>query len=181
MRILTGFEAIDYAERYDLLLSKYNDPIESAREDLTVDEAHEIAWEDPGLIWIEADEWKEAAEILDRNPELRRALIDLCRQRGADGVVKILGRAYRPDMGSAKLFDNGGATLDRFSAVFPTGGGRCFVRHMSEFCRRPTEVCTGEETDGAVTDFTHLGWEIDFDDLPDEPREQVLRDLSYLA
>ena len=56
MKILTGFEAIDYAERHDLLLSKYNDPIESAREDLTVDEAHEIAWEDPGLIYLEVRE-----------------------------------------------------------------------------------------------------------------------------
>ena len=54
--ILTGQRAIEYAEKNGLLLSKYSDPIESAREDLTVDEAQDVARQDPGLIYIETDE-----------------------------------------------------------------------------------------------------------------------------
>lgn len=49
-----GFEAIEYAKENGLLLSKYEDPIEGAREDVTVDEARDIAREDPRLIWITA-------------------------------------------------------------------------------------------------------------------------------
>ena len=52
--ILSGYAAIEYAERHDLPLSKYTDPTEDARDDLSVDEAREIAREDCGLIWIEA-------------------------------------------------------------------------------------------------------------------------------
>ena len=50
---LTGHAAIDYAEIHGLTLCKYTDPIEEYRNDLTVDEAHEIAREDPYLIFIE--------------------------------------------------------------------------------------------------------------------------------
>jgi hypothetical protein len=51
---LSGFEAIEYAEANGLTLSKYNDPIEEAREGLTPDEARKIAREDPSLIHIAA-------------------------------------------------------------------------------------------------------------------------------
>ena len=51
---LFGYEAIEYAEANGLTLSKYNDPIEDAREGLTPDEARKIAREDPRLIYIEA-------------------------------------------------------------------------------------------------------------------------------
>lgn len=53
MKKLTGIEAIIYAENNGLLLSKYTDPTEEARTDLTVQEAREIAKEDPSLIYIE--------------------------------------------------------------------------------------------------------------------------------
>ena len=49
---LTGYEAINYAEANGLTLSKYNDPIEDAREGLTPDEARNIALEDPTLIYV---------------------------------------------------------------------------------------------------------------------------------
>lgn len=49
---LTGYDAINYAERHGLTLSKYNDPIEGARDGLTPEEAREIAAEDPGLIYV---------------------------------------------------------------------------------------------------------------------------------
>jgi len=53
-RKLEGTAAIEFAEANGLLLNKYNDPIEGAREDLTPDEARAVAREDARLIWIEA-------------------------------------------------------------------------------------------------------------------------------
>lgn len=51
---LTGYEAIEYADANGLMLKKYNDPTEDAREDVTVEEARSIAREDARLIWIYA-------------------------------------------------------------------------------------------------------------------------------
>ena len=55
MTRLTGREAIEYAEAHGLALHKYADPIEGARDGVTVDEARDIAREDPSLIWLDAD------------------------------------------------------------------------------------------------------------------------------
>jgi hypothetical protein len=60
---LTGREAIAYAERYGLLLCKYNDPIKGPREDLTVEEANEIAIADDGLIYLNVDLKPTATKI----------------------------------------------------------------------------------------------------------------------
>jgi hypothetical protein len=49
---LKGIAAIEYAEAHGLALKKYNDPTEDARENLTPDEAREIAAEDPSLIYL---------------------------------------------------------------------------------------------------------------------------------
>lgn len=54
MIYLTGFDAIEYADANGLSLSKYQDATEEARDDLTPDEAREVAAEDPGLIWLGA-------------------------------------------------------------------------------------------------------------------------------
>lgn len=61
----TGYEAIEKAEKLGLKLNKYNDPIEGAREGLTVDEAKEIAQEDPGLIWVEAEQYKNRVRFVE--------------------------------------------------------------------------------------------------------------------
>lgn len=50
---LEGTDAIAYAEAHDMKLCKYTDPIEEAREGLTVDEARQVAAEDPSLIYLE--------------------------------------------------------------------------------------------------------------------------------
>lgn len=55
-QILTGHEAIDYANEHDLSLNKYADPVEDARTGLSVEEANEIAREDARLIWIVTQE-----------------------------------------------------------------------------------------------------------------------------
>lgn len=56
MTTITGWEAIDYANRNRVPLHKYADPTEEARTGLTVEEAREIAHEDPSLIWVEVEE-----------------------------------------------------------------------------------------------------------------------------
>jgi hypothetical protein len=52
MKKLTGVEAIQYAEINGMTLSKHTDPVEEARTGLTVEEAREIAKEDPSLIYL---------------------------------------------------------------------------------------------------------------------------------
>jgi len=49
---LTGFAAIEFAEKEGLKLSKAADSIDDAVESLTVAEAEAIATEDPELIWL---------------------------------------------------------------------------------------------------------------------------------
>ncbi len=51
--MLTGFDAIEYAEAHGLPVNKYTDPEEGARRGISTEEAREIAAEDPSLIWIE--------------------------------------------------------------------------------------------------------------------------------
>jgi len=55
---ITGSNAIDFVIEADagLLLSKHSDPIEDGRDDLTIDEARDIAAEDEGLIYITVDD-----------------------------------------------------------------------------------------------------------------------------
>jgi len=56
MKRLTGFEAIEYAEKQGLALNKHPDSLTGPRTELTVAEAAAIADEDPDLIWLDVDE-----------------------------------------------------------------------------------------------------------------------------
>jgi len=49
---LTGFEAIEFAEKEGLTLNKRADAIDEEAHDLTIAEAEAIATEDPDLIWL---------------------------------------------------------------------------------------------------------------------------------
>lgn len=49
---LTGFEAIEYAEKEGLKLNKRADHIDEARSGLTIAEAEAIATDDPDSIWL---------------------------------------------------------------------------------------------------------------------------------
>ena len=54
---LTGFDAIEYAEKQGLTLNKHPDALSGARTGLNVPEAAAIASEDQTLIWLDvADE-----------------------------------------------------------------------------------------------------------------------------
>ena len=50
---LTGFDAIEYAEKEGLTLNKSADSIDDGASGLTVAEAEAIADERPELIWVE--------------------------------------------------------------------------------------------------------------------------------
>ncbi|MDX1487092.1 MAG: hypothetical protein R3268_02750 [Acidiferrobacterales bacterium] len=54
-KTITGLEAIEYARENGLTLDKYADPVEDAREGLSVAEAEEVAREDASLIWMETE------------------------------------------------------------------------------------------------------------------------------
>lgn len=58
---MTGWAAIEAAEEGRGRLCKYADPVEDAREGLEVEEAREIAHEDPSLVWLADAETEEAA------------------------------------------------------------------------------------------------------------------------
>ena len=64
---LTGFAAIEYAEKAGLKLHKHPDRIEGPRVDLSVAEAEAIATEVPELIWLDVpdDQYYQPSENLD--------------------------------------------------------------------------------------------------------------------
>lgn len=53
MERLTGRQAIEYAEQTGAMLCSYTDPTAEGREGISVDEAREIAAEDPGLVYCD--------------------------------------------------------------------------------------------------------------------------------
>jgi hypothetical protein len=62
MAKLIGHEAIEAAEKSEtIVLCKYADPTEGAREGLTVAEARAVTKEDPGLIWADVPAVVECA------------------------------------------------------------------------------------------------------------------------
>jgi hypothetical protein len=52
---LTGHEAVDYAEAFDVVVSKHADPTEPAVESMGVDDARIVADADPSLVYCTAD------------------------------------------------------------------------------------------------------------------------------
>lgn len=53
---LTGRDAIEHARLHGLTLSKYQDPTDGSRDGLGVEDAEEIAREDPSLIYLDVDD-----------------------------------------------------------------------------------------------------------------------------
>lgn len=126
---LTGTDAIRYAEQNGLTLSKYADPTEGAREGLTVDEARDVAAQDPGLIWI--DRIATAADL----DALCAVLNDIC-EATAEGE--------RPDYGpyttSKDLPTFGGSEPDETGGVFSwDASGLLVCGEGPDFCKRTRE------------------------------------------
>lgn len=66
---LTGFEAIEFAEKEGLPLNKAADSIDDAVEGLSIAEAEAIAAEDPDLIWLAVEEEEYYGERRNMEPE----------------------------------------------------------------------------------------------------------------
>lgn len=66
---LTGFEAIEYAEKEGLPLNKAPDRIDPELFGLTVAEAEAIASDRPDLIWLEVPEDEYYGERRNMEPE----------------------------------------------------------------------------------------------------------------
>jgi len=67
--IIRGTEAIALAAALGVTLCKYADPIENAREGLTVEEATEIAREDASLIWLAIEDDTEESCVFGETVE----------------------------------------------------------------------------------------------------------------
>jgi hypothetical protein len=65
---LTGFEAIEYAEKEGLKLHKHPDRIDGPRVELSIAEAEAIATEDPDLVWLDVPD-DEYGERINMKPE----------------------------------------------------------------------------------------------------------------
>ena len=66
---LTGFEAIEFAEKEGLPLNKAADSIDAAVEGLSIAEAEAIAADDPDLIWLVVEEQEYYGERRNMEPE----------------------------------------------------------------------------------------------------------------
>lgn len=66
---LTGFEAIEFAEKEGLSLSKKADTIDNEAHNLSIAEAEAIAVEDPDLIWLIVPDEEYFGERRNMEPE----------------------------------------------------------------------------------------------------------------
>jgi hypothetical protein len=67
---LTGFDAIEFAEKHNLRLKKHGDAVDGSARDLTVAEAEAIADEDESLIYLDiADQEYENAGPTSYQPD----------------------------------------------------------------------------------------------------------------
>ena len=66
---LTGFDAIEYAEKESLPLNKAADTIDEERAGLTIAEAEAIATDDPDLIWLDVPESEYYGTPRNMEPE----------------------------------------------------------------------------------------------------------------
>jgi hypothetical protein len=58
---LTGYAAIEYAEKHNLALSKHGDPVDESAAGLTVAEAEAIAEGDEDLIYLDVPDQEYAS------------------------------------------------------------------------------------------------------------------------
>jgi hypothetical protein len=65
---LTGFSAIEFAERAGLTLNKTADRIDDGAEGLSIAEAEAIADDDPELIWLDVDDDEYYGEPRNMEP-----------------------------------------------------------------------------------------------------------------
>lgn len=66
---LTGFEAIEFAEKEGFTLNKAPDHVDQGRAGLSIPEAGAVADDHPDLIWLEVSEAEYFGEPRNMEPE----------------------------------------------------------------------------------------------------------------
>lgn len=66
---LTGFDAIEFAEKEGLRLNKAADRIDQGQTGLTIAEAEAIATDDPDVIWLDVPDKEYYGEPRNMLPE----------------------------------------------------------------------------------------------------------------
>ncbi|HEX3654412.1 MAG TPA: hypothetical protein VHV55_01325 [Pirellulales bacterium] len=66
---LTGFEAIEFAEKEGFTLNKSADHVDESQAGLSIAEAEAIADDNPDLIWLEVSEDEYYGEPRNMEPE----------------------------------------------------------------------------------------------------------------
>lgn len=88
---LAGYQAIEAKEKDPaIILGKHNDPTEDARENISIDEAWQIAKEDPSLIW--AIDWEKA--LHDSATDFGRVAFSIQRLEGAATAMREANREH---------------------------------------------------------------------------------------
>ena len=156
MRRLTGHAAIDYAAVRGLVLSKYTDPTDEARDGLTVAEAREIARVDPSLIYLEITMGgvKDLLRIKGIDPSAD--YFDLSWSQVADVVEVAKAVGYRK--GASVPKSTGRAFLDYVRRTKTDGddlAARAWretdeARRMGESPLRSHESGDDDDTDGGA-------------------------------
>ena len=104
---LTGFEAIEYAERAGVTLNKAEDHIDSAAMGLSIAEAEAIADDRPEVIWIEVEADEYYGQPLNMEPG------------GEPTLPPRLAGQRRDELLPGQ---NSGARTSRYAAGTPAGG-----------------------------------------------------------
>lgn len=100
----TGIEAILFAAANNLTLSKYADPVEGERHGLSVEEARDIAKEDPSLIYL--DTYQVAEDWYNETPKA-----ELIAWATANGIDIGQNESQLHEDWSSKIIEAKAATL----------------------------------------------------------------------
>lgn len=125
-----GQEAIEIAEARGLTLSKHADPIEDAREGLSIDEAREIAAEDPGLIYVDVEARDQAGAAAMREQTVRVTVRQVETEEPCDAVRST--RAYAEQLLAALRHAFPHAEVDVEAEPNTIGADRYAVENADE-------------------------------------------------
>lgn len=100
---ITGYDAIKYAAENGLNLNKFADPTEDETWGLSIEEAKEVAAEDPGLIWVDTDHDPEDGSNLRKEGQImtdafKRGVNDYAKDKSIENpfpIGAIIGQSVR--------------------------------------------------------------------------------------
>ena len=138
MTTITGHDAIAHAARTGAVLRKCADPTGDGARDITIEEAREIACEDPCLVWCADDAATEAACASLRAEMSRVFGAHATAESLGDGIARVLVDGWPETMTYRTQ-----TALDVLGVIADGAG---------ESERGDANVCTALETAGAVVE-----------------------------